>query len=84
MAKQSHFSLKKNSPRGLKKNNMTLVKLEGGGYKNMKPHHERVVKLEELLEKYENIKDSRDLYDDEHRQKFKPTITYEHFLEKEE
>ena len=42
---------------------MTLVKLEGGGYKNMKPHHERVVKLEELLEKYENIKDNRDLYD---------------------
>ena len=67
MAKKSHFTLKPNSPRGLKKNAMTLVKLEDGGYKNMKPHHERVVKLEELLEKYENIKDSRDQYNEQDR-----------------
>jgi len=56
----SYFSRKKNSPRGLANSNITLVKLENGGYKNMKPHHERVVKLEELLEKYESIKESRD------------------------
>ena len=33
----------------------------------MKPHHERVVKLEELLEKYESIKESRDQYTIEDR-----------------
>ena len=50
----------------------------------MKPHHERVVKLEELLEKYENIKSTRDQYSIEERDGYKPAINYDHYLDKEE
>jgi len=41
---------------------LNIVKCENGGFKNLGGHNERVVRLEELLEKYENIKDMRDKY----------------------
>ena len=48
--RSSYFNSRKNSIKGFKRDNLTIIRCPNGGYKNKKSHGERTTKLEDLLD----------------------------------
>jgi hypothetical protein len=73
MSKQSYFCRKRKS--GFKAGALNIVRGDHGGFVNLGKPNQRL-ELADLLKKYDNIAKSRDIYDINSRNPYKPVVEY--------
>ena len=80
---RSYFTRLKKSPRGFKDGPISLVRGEQGGFRHVGRPNSRL-DLEKVLDQFTHIKEGREKYRQSERRGFKPLVTWDDHVERDE